>query len=149
MNTLILYPRTAGNTYEICSYIKNESSIKTERIIESSSISTEGIDNVILCSGVYGGHVHKNIIKWIESRTTLKDIKIHLLLTWIGRGKSNHTAFKEIKKTVRLKDGELSDNFFSCFGKGFGIIRKSHPDKKDMENALAWIRKIDSPLDNL
>ena len=142
MRNLIIYPKISGNTYDICRYIKKEANTLMERVMPDATINLYDVDNIIICSGVYSGHVHKNILRWLESQESLKDMKFHMLLTWFGRGKSNYAAYKEVKEMVLSKDGEMMEDIFCCYGKGFGVVRQSHPDKDDYDNALNWVRKI-------
>jgi hypothetical protein len=63
-----------------------------------------------------------------------------MFLTWFGRGQSDKNAIKEVKNILEKKKISLGDDYITCYGRGMGIIRYSHPNKEDCEKVLNWVR---------
>jgi hypothetical protein len=63
-----------------------------------------------------------------------------VFLTWFGRGQSDKSAIQGVKKILEEKTMSLENDYMTCFGKGIGIIRYSHPNKEDCEKALNWVK---------
>lgn len=98
-----------------------------------------------MASGVYLDHVHKNILAWIndiEKAAIGPKAKVYIFLTWFGRGDSDKAAFNEVEYLLREKGIKLESNYMKCFGKGMGLIRPSHPNEEDYNNALLWTNKL-------
>lgn len=145
MKKVILCPKEVGNTYEVCSYVSSNSDVKLKVVDKTEMYDLSCYDVIILSSGVYANHVHKNILKWInsiEKNTINLNIKVYIFLTWFGRGHSDKIAFNEVKHLLREKGIKLEDNYTKCFGKGMGFIRKSHPNEKDYKNVLLWANEL-------
>jgi menaquinone-dependent protoporphyrinogen IX oxidase len=136
MKKLIVCPKELGNTYKVCSYVSNNSDIELKVVTETTKIDLTKYDAIILASGVYGNHVHKNILNWLNNNQ-LSNVKIYAFLTWIGRGKSDKAAFDEVKMVVSEKGAMLEDNYIECFGK-MSIVRYSHPNDNDCKKVLSW-----------
>ncbi|WP_461205313.1 flavodoxin domain-containing protein [Clostridium sp. DL1XJH146] len=144
MKKIILCPKKTGNTYNVCSYISENTDFEIMVIDENSKIEIEKYDIILLSSGIYANKVHKNIAKWINNiDTPEKEIgKVFLLLTWFGRGNSDSAAFNQVKTLLKIKKIMLQENYSKCFGQGMGFVRKNHPDKTDKENILKWVKEL-------
>ena len=141
MKKLIICPKGFGNTYNTCFYVSNNSAVDIKVVNEKTSFDLSGYDTIILASGVYANHPHKNILKWlmnIQSDMLNPDAKIYLFLTWIGRGNSDKRAFNDVKRLLNEKGLGPEENYMTCFGK-MGLIRNSHPDDEDYNNVLSWV----------
>ncbi|MFA9398971.1 MAG: flavodoxin family protein, partial [Clostridiaceae bacterium] len=106
MKKIILCPKSSGNTYEVCKYVSDNSNFKLKTINENTKINLQDYDTVILASGIYANHVHKNISRWINNIENDKksNIKTALFLTWLGRGASDKVAYDEIKELLKNKN---------------------------------------------
>ena len=145
MKKLIVCSRESGNTQKVCSYVASNSEIALKVAARTTKEDLACIDVIVLASGVYANHVHKNILRWIDSLE--KDIikpnaTIYLFLTWFGRGKSDKAAFNEVKQRLIEKGVKLEDNYMTCFGQGMAVIRSSHPDEEDCKKVLSWANEL-------
>ncbi len=145
MKKMIVCPKEFGNTYKVCSYVSNNSDVKLKVVTKTTEYDLPYYDVIILASGIYVGHVHKNILNWINSiktNTINSNTKVYIFFTWFGRGNSDKVAFNEVKNLLREKGIKLEDNYMKCFGKGFGVIRNSHPNEEEYINVLLWANKL-------
>ncbi|MFA9422020.1 MAG: flavodoxin domain-containing protein [Sedimentibacter sp.] len=145
MKKLIVCPKTFGNTYKVCDYMSRELGIELKVINSTTKINLEDYDAIIVASGIYGNHPHKNISNWInniQSRNIKSNVKFYTFFTWFGRGKSDVDCFNEIKNLLEQKNIKLEDNYMKCFGGGMGFVRKSHPNQDDYNNVMQWAKEL-------
>lgn len=143
MKKLIFCPKERGNTYKACAYIAAHSGAEARVVDGTEKADLSKYDAVILASGVYGGHVHKNILNLIRGGgldSMRPDAKIYVLLTWLGRTGSDREAFNEIKQALAEKGRKPEEDFIRCLG-GMGPIKASHPDGEDLNKVLEWVMK--------
>lgn len=75
----------------------------------------------------------KSTTAWIQEtdfKKVQKNTKIHLFLTWFGRGKSDLHAIQQVGKLIAEKELCLNTNYGTCLG-GKSIIRSGHPNGED------------------
>ncbi len=145
MKKLIVCAKTIGNTYKVCSYVRDETGAKLATPGEAAELDLSGYDRIIMASGVYANHPHKGIADWIKSldkERLAPETKFYLFLTWIGRGSSDKAAFNEMKALFNQKGMRLEDGYAECYGKGMGVIRIGHPDQRDMEKVRSWVEAL-------
>ena len=145
MKKLIVCPKESGNTYKVCNYVSSNSDAELKVVVKTTKCDLSCYDAIILASGVYANHVHKNILAWINSieiNTNSSNTKAYIFLTWIGRGNSDRVAFNEVKHLLEEKGIKLEDNYMKCFGKGMGLIKYSHPNEEDYKNVLQWANEL-------
>lgn len=145
MKKIMLCSKKSGNTNKVCTYVSSHSDIALEILDGTAKNELPDEDVIVLASGVYGNHVHKNITAWInsiEKKAMKEDVKIYLFLTWFGRGDSDKAAFNETKELLSEKGIVLQDNYVTCFGKGMGVIRGGHPDEEECKKVLSWANEL-------
>jgi flavodoxin len=143
MNVLLVCPKSKGNTFNVCSYVANNSDAELLVINQSEVNDLKKYMSIILCSGVYGGEVHKDLLRWLNhiERTSIhKNAKIYVFLTWLGVGQSDKSAIRGVKNILEEKKMSLENDYMTCYGKGMIIIRYSHPNKEDCEKVLDWVK---------
>ena len=149
MSILLVCPKSKGNTFNVSSYVANNSDAELLVINQSEVNDLKKYESIILCSGVYGGKVHKGLLRWlgeIEKTSIHENAKIYMFLTWFGVGQSDKNAIKEVENILAKKKISLEDDYITCYG-GRGIIRHGHPNKEDCEKILNWVRlKSNKPL---
>ena len=142
MSALLVCPKSKGNTFDVSSYVVNNSDAELLVINRSEVNDLKKYKSIILCSSVRGDKVHKDLLRWlglIEKTSINENAKIYMFLTWFGRGQSDKNAIKEVKNILDRKNISLEDDYITCYG-GMGIIRRGHPDKEDCEKVLNWVR---------
>ena len=145
MKKLMVCPKKSGNIYK-CGHQVSENSDTNLLVIEGlDNVNLSEYDVIILSSGVYGGHVHKRLQKWMLNNqldTIKKDAKIYLFLTWIGRKETDKQTFENIKNTLASINITLEDSYMKCYGNAMRIIRRSHPNQEDFESVLLWVKDL-------
>ncbi len=142
MGVLIVCPKSSGNTYNVSRYIANNSDAELLVINQNEVNDLMKYKSIILCSGVYGDKVHKDLIGWLRQvkKTSINEnTKFYMFLTWFGRGQSDKNAIKEVKNLLGMNKINLDDDYITCYG-GKGIIRHGHPNKEDFDKVLDWMR---------
>ena len=142
MIVLLVCPKSKGNTFDVSSYVANNSDAELLVINQSEVNDLKKYKSIILCSSVHGDKVHKDLLRWlgqIEKTSIRENAKIYMFLTWFGRGQSDKNAIKEVKNILEKKNIRLEDDYITCYG-GMGIIRHGHPNKEDCEKVLNWVR---------
>ena len=143
MSVLIVCPKSKGNTFDVCNYVTNNSDAELSILNQNQVNDLKKYKSIILCSGVYGDKVHKNLFKWlgqIEKTSIHENAKIYMFLTWFGRGQSDKNAIIGVKNILEEKKISLENDYMTCYGKGMGIIRHGHPNKEDCERVLNWVK---------
>ena len=145
MKKIMICSKNSGNTHKVCSFVSTNSDIELKVLDGTMNDDLNSYDAIVLASGVYGKHVHKNSLAWINSidKNTLNvNTKVYLFLTWIGRGATDKDTFNEVKHLLNEKGIKLEDDYMQCFGKGMGVIRRAHPDEDDCKKVLLWATKL-------
>lgn len=144
MNCLIVYSSMTGNTRKIAEAIKEELNCRIVYLDNGSIKTTDlnDIDLVFIGSGVYGGQLHKNIISFVQNLDVSKKIKFAFFTTWFGRGNSDRDAIEKCKCILQSNNHEVYDDYFKCYGRCFGIFRRNHPNKEELNRAKMWARNI-------
>lgn len=151
MKNLVLYSTRSGNSQLIGTTIAKELDCEIINLNEAQfdDINLEEINTLFLGSGVYGGSLHKRIMDFgtfLNTKSFSRSIplKVALFVTWLGRGKSDLSAINHFKEIVPSEKIIIQEDYFRCFGKSFGFIRKHNPDENDIGNAQKWAKKIAS-----
>jgi flavodoxin len=145
MSKLLICPKQRGNTFTVCDYISKHTDSDLKFANEQESFQLEDYNTIILCSGVYGGNAHNNLVKWVESITKdqiVNNTKFYMFMTWFGRGKSDKTVLEKIDFKLKRVNIKLEDNYSTCFGQGMGIIRMGYPNNTDFEKVLKWVNSL-------
>lgn len=145
MKQIILCPKEFGNTFTVCEYLHNNSDADLMVINNPEKRDFSSYDSIILASGVYANHVHKNIVSFLKdipADSINKSSKIYLFLTWIGRGSSDKSAFNEVKRLLCEKGINIEENYIECYGNVKRIIKKSHPNEEDCKKVLSWMEGL-------
>lgn len=143
MSALLVCPKSKGNTFNVCSYVANNSDVELSVLNQSQVNDLKKYTSIILCSGLIGGQVHDDLLRWLNQieRTSIhKNAKIYVFLTWIGRGQSDKEAIKGVKNILEEKKISLENDYMTCYGNAMGIIRRGHPNKEDCERVLNWVK---------
>lgn len=147
MKTLVISPKKSGNTHQVCQYVCSGSDTELLTLGGEANPDLGGFDIIIFTSGIYAGRLHKNILefaKGIQPEALKPGVKFYMFMTWFGRGGSDQMAMDELRQILSGKGLTLEDNYMTCFGKGMGVVRMSHPNEEDCENVLAWVKGLNS-----
>lgn len=142
MSVLLVSPKDKGNTYDVLRFIKNNSDAELLVIGQNKICNLKKYETIIICSGVYGGNLHKNLRRWLvqlDKSSMYENVKIYVFLTWIGRGRSDETSIRKVKHILEKNDIDLEDDYITCFGE-MAKIRYNHPNKEDCQKVLNWVK---------
>ena len=137
-----------GNTLKIAEAMVAELDAVVVKPGELREKDIEKGDIVGFGSGIYAGRHHRSIISLVKDLPEGKGKKVFVFSTsgWGKRGYNN-----SLKKLLSSKGYDVIDSFackgYDTFGpfKLIGGISKGKPDKKDIQSAKEFARKI-SPL---
>lgn len=145
LSKLFIYPKTGGNTFTVCDYVSKHTDIDVMCVTEHEKFQLDTYESIILCSGVYMGIAHAGLTKWLDNleKTQLNsNVKFYMFMTWFGRGNSDKTAMEKTDSSLKKIGLKLEDNYATCFGKGMGLVRLGHPNTKDFEKILHWVKAL-------
>jgi flavodoxin len=143
MDNLILCSKETGNTRRICDAIAGLAGWESRKISGNDVFDLSGYNTVIIGTGVYGGLPHKNITAFIRKQEKSQvPREVHVLITWLGRGKSDRSAFRHIQKECLLKGIAVSPDYAKFLGHSFGVLHVGHPDEQEISKAKAWAQSL-------
>ena len=146
MKPVVIYSTKGGNTEKVALEIAKELNCKVIKIsgeTDFSTITLEAVNLVFIGTWVRGGEPIPYMYKFLR-QLNLEDNtrQFALFLTWVGGGKSDVMAFNRVKPILDAKNQRLLEDYFKCFGKGFGFVRRGHPSAQDLADARKWARKV-------
>lgn len=143
MASCIICFKDNGNTKKICDAIAARANYKLIHITGNESFDLSGYDRVIVGTGVYGSMPHTNLVSFIRGlKAEHKPNTIHVLLTWLGRGKSDLSVFKKIQNECSLKGIAVSPEYKKSLGHSFCIIHIGHPTKDEINACVEWAKNL-------
>jgi menaquinone-dependent protoporphyrinogen IX oxidase len=119
LSALLVCPKSKGNTFNVCSYVANNSDAELSVLNQSQVNNLKKYTSIILCSGLIGGKVHNDLLRWLNQieRTSIhENAKIYVFLTWIGRGQTDKSAIEEVKNILEKKKMSLENDYMTCYG---------------------------------
>lgn len=139
MSNIVLCAKQHGNTRKICDAIAGLPGWECAQINALANLDLSSYEVVILGSGVYGGCPHEALVAFIRNLTPERAPKrVHVVLTWLGRGKSDRGAFNLIEKKCLLKGIAVVPDYQKALGQSFGIIHIGHPSKREIAACVDW-----------
>ena len=144
----ILYATRTGNTEIIAKALAEDAECKAINVAKLMSKECQDfwfshqVDLYVVGTGVYGGRCHGGIDRLVNACPFPDRTQFALFATWIGRGNSGREALDNLKSLFESKGGDVRHPYFLCFGKAL-FLRQGHPDKKDIEDAQAWLRALE------
>lgn len=145
MNPVVIYSTKGGNTQKVALEIAQELNCKALEISGESDFSTilhKDFDLVFIGTWVRGGEPSPDMLSFLK-QLNFEDSsrQFALFMTWAGGGKSDCLTFNRVKQLLEAKNQSLIDDCYRCLGRTFGLVRRGHPDAKDLSDASKWARK--------
>ena len=148
MNPVVIYSTKSGNTEKVALEIAKELNCKVIKISKEqdfSKISLKDFDLVFLGTWVRGGEPSPDMRRFLKQLDLEDNNRLFaLFMTWVGGGISDVLTFKRVKQILEAKNQRLLEDFFKCFGKKIGLVRRGHPDAQDLVDAQKWARNVHS-----
>lgn len=136
MNVKALYHSSTGNTKKIACAIADALNIKAEPI--GLTRLSEPIDLLFIGDGVYFGKPNKETIAFIDqlSPDTVKNVAV--FATCGGQAGIG----EKLRKLLQNKKLNVVGEPFTCKGRAWGILNRSHPNENDLSMARRYADAI-------
>lgn len=143
MPNMVLCARQNGNTRKIYDAIAGLPGWECAQVSALSNLDLSSYGAVILGSGVYGGCPHAALVSFIRNLTPGRAPKrVHVVLTWLGRGTSDRVAFGILEKECSLKGIAVVPDYQKALGQSFGIIHMGHPTGREISSCVEWAKGL-------
>ena len=131
-----------GNTENLVKSIAEECQVDLINAVKQSDADLSSYDMIGFASGIYFSKFHQSILKFAEKNLP-DDKKVFLICTY--GGSANYKSIEQIldKKHASV-DGKFGCKGYDTFGpfKLVGGIAKGHPDDKDIQNAVEFVKNL-------
>lgn len=134
---IVYYSRHHENTKKLLEAIAARHDVVLIDAVQNAGIDLRGYDRVGFASGIYYSRFHKSVLNAAQQLPA--GAKVFFLYTY-GAKKDGYTkAIREAAAGAQVL-GEYGCFGFNTFGpfKLIGGIAKGHPDKSDIDGALAF-----------
>lgn len=134
------------NTEKIAKEMASVLNADMLRLENVNPSSLKGFDLIGFGSGIYGFGFHKDFLPFVESLPLQKGRCCFVFSTSSGGSEKYNEKAKESLEAKGFKCiGSFSCKGFNTFGplKFVGGLSKSHPDKKDLENAKKFAKGLE------
>lgn len=134
MKTAIIYYTKTGHSRKIANAISKELHISAEDIKTNPDLRE--IDLLFIVGGIYGGQSNPEMINYIKKIDSSMVKKAAIITSSAGK-KAKQEKAREL--LIENKVEVIFDEFI-CQG-SFLFVGMGHPNKDDMENAVAYAKK--------
>lgn len=137
---IIYYSKHHGNTKKILDAIAAKNDVTLIQVTENPMKNLSAYDRIGFASGIYYSKFQKSVLEYASKH--MPEGKETFFIYTYGAKKDGYT--KAITEAVKKHHAKILGEFgcygFNTFGpfKLIGGIAKGHPDKTDMDNALAF-----------
>ncbi len=146
MNPVVIYSTRSGNTEKVALEIGKELNCKVIKITKETDFSTLSLmdfDLIFIGTWIRGGEPSPDMYKFLRQLNLEDNNRLFaLFMTWVCGGKSDVMAFNRVKPILDAKNQKLHKDYYTCFGTGFGLVKRGHPDAQDLTNARKWARNV-------
>ncbi|UTC74898.1 flavodoxin [Treponema sp. OMZ 792] len=146
--TVIIYASIHHkNTEKLLTEISKEIEIDIFNINKIKEVDFSKYETIGFASGIYMGKFHQSIYTFLENHEADIPKKTFVLCT-SGIGKGRYA--KKFSSYLQDKGFEVLGAFeckgFDTYGlfKFFGGLAKGHPNTKDIENAVAFVKNLEA-----
>ena len=146
MKPVVLYSSKSGNTRKIADAIAAELRCQTVRIDGHNAPLVEDLDNfdlIFVGTGIYAGNPNADIERYLKTADLGRTKLFAIFIIWGGAGRTCRLVTEKLKSILEIRSQKVINDTFSCYGGWrYALLRKGHPNIKDMEDARKWARKI-------
>ena len=143
MKTVIVYSSVHhGNTRKLVERIAQECGADLVDAVKQPQADLSGYDVIGFASGIYYSKFHRTILKFAEDNLP-ESKKVFLICTYGGSAN-----YKSIEEITSAKNSDVVGRFgckgYETYGpfKLVGGIAKGHPDEKDLQDAVDFVKKL-------
>ena len=134
MNIAIRYYTRSGNTKKLAGAIAHSIGVNAETI---EAPIAEYTDILFLGSSVYAAGVDESVKRFIGQLDPKKVGKVVNFST----AALLPSTYKQVKELVEKQGIQMEDKEYHCKG-SFGLLHRTRPDQKDLQEAELFTRKI-------
>jgi flavodoxin len=133
-----------GNTKKVVEAIAKECEVELIDATQIKEADLSKYDAVGFASGIYYSKFHQAVLNF-AAVNLYENAKVFFISTYGGNG-----SFKSIEAIAKRKNaveiGRFSCKGYDTFGpfKLVGGLAKGHPDETDLDNAVAFIKGLES-----
>ena len=136
MNCKVIYHTTTGNTKKVAEAIATAVGAVATPIRNFPAV--EGTDLLFIGDGVYAGTVHRKTKKFIKS---LKGSTIKKAAVFSAFG-GQDIANAILKQLLKEQGVPVAQECFSCRGKSWWILNRTHPTDQELSAAKEFAVKL-------
>lgn len=136
MRIKVIYHSITGNTKKIAEAIATEVGVEAESV--SCELCDEEVDLLFYGDGNYASVIHGKTKEFIQS-LQFRNIKNIATFGTYGGMDNSLPKLRLFAKKCGLN---VMDESFSCKGKAWGLLNRTRPDERDIENARKYARNI-------
>lgn len=141
---IIYYSKHHGNTKKLLDAIAEKNDVTLIDVTQNPAADLTEYDRIGFASGIYYSKFQKNLLEY--AKNYMPENKQTFFIYTYGAKKNGYT--KAITEAVNEHNAKILGEF-GCFGfntfgpfKLIGGIAKGHPDKTDIDDALAFYRGL-------
>ncbi|MCL2134163.1 MAG: hypothetical protein FWH37_01190 [Candidatus Bathyarchaeota archaeon] len=141
MKSIVIYSSHRNNTAQIAlviAQVANCNLVELTKTFDSSTLSLDEYDLIFLGTGIRGGEPYTELLSFIKKADLGSGKRFVLFMTWAGGGASDKLAYQGVKDALELRGQHLDSDYFTCFGKTFGFVRRGRPNENDVAEAKKW-----------
>jgi flavodoxin len=146
VKTVILYASKSGNTKKISDAIASELNCQAIEISDHCKVSADflnGFELVFVGTGIYAGNPNPQMERFLKNADLGAAKLFAVFVTWGGAGNTCQLVAEKICKLLELKRQKVVGKTFCCYGGWkYALLRRGHPDLKDMVDARKWARNL-------
>jgi flavodoxin len=133
-----------GNTKKVIDAIAEKCEVELIDATQVKEKDLNGYDAIGFASGIYYSKFHQAVLNFAFNNLP-EDKKVFYICT--NGGNASYKSIEEIaKKKHAVEIGRFSCKGYDTFGpfKLVGGLAKGHPDDKDLKNAVAFFKGLES-----
>jgi len=135
----LAYATKTNHSMKIAESIADELKIEAKNVKDHPVYSN--VDLLILVGGIYGGESLPEMIEYVRALTPAQVKKVVLVTSCVSKKKYQESVRKELARN----DVKIMDEFI-CQG-NFLFVGMGHPDKKDIADAVAFVKESVAKLE--
>ena len=135
----LAYATKTNHSMKIAESIADELKIEAKNVKDHPVYSN--VDLLILVGGIYGGESLPEMIEYVRTLTPVQVKKVVPVTSCVSKKKYQESVRKELARN----DVKIMDEFI-CQG-NFLFVGMGHPDKKDIADAVAFVKESVAKLE--
>ncbi|MCW4019287.1 MAG: flavodoxin domain-containing protein [Candidatus Bathyarchaeota archaeon] len=149
-SVVVVYSSKSDNTAKIAQAIATEVNCQALKISNEEKVSTVDLKSyelVFVGTGIYAGNPNADMEKYLRMADFGDTKQFAFFITWGGAGTTCQLVTEKLRSILEMKGQKVTTDIFSCYGGWrYALLRRGHPNIKDLEDARRWSREIVSHM---